>query len=110
MTMKSRFHFSLSVAAPAFALVLSLGCASAPYRDHQPGDEPLTLTELPPPVRQTLLAEIPGGTVTDLQKGTRDGQTVYIADTLVDGTAWGFRFSESGEMILKKREKEPYTY
>lgn len=107
---KSRFQLSLSIAAPAFALALSLGCAADPYRDYQEGDEPVTLTELPVPVRQTLLAEIPGGTVTDLQKGTRDGQTVYIADTLVDGKAWGYRFTEGGELILKKREKDPYRY
>jgi hypothetical protein len=107
---KSRFQLLLSVTAPAFALALSAGCASDPRRDHQEGDEPVTLTELPIDVRRILLAEIPGGSVTDLQKGTRDGQVVYIADTLVDGTAWGFRFTESGELILKKREKEPYRY
>lgn len=107
---KPRFQFSFTFGAPAFAMAFSLGCVSDPARDYQPGDEPVTLSELPLPVRQTLLAEIPGGTVTDLQRGTRDGQTVYIADTLVGGKAWGYRFSESGDMILKKREKEPAMY
>ena len=43
------------------------------------------MTDLPPAVRATLDKETAGGQVTEVEKETRNGKTIYSADATVGG-------------------------
>lgn len=99
MSMKSAFYtvvLVLAVAIAAVALVGLSGCAS-----HQVA---VTRDELPAAVKATLDRETAGGTVTELEKETKDGKTCYCADAKIDGKAWDICIAEDGSLISKKRD------
>ncbi len=82
-------------------------------------EQKVEMKDLPPAVRASLERETAGGTVTEIEKETKDGKTVYSADAMVGGQAWDITIAEDGKVISKelekageyeKREKKPGAY
>jgi hypothetical protein len=64
-----------------------------------------SMAEVPASVRATLEKESKGGKVTEVEKETKNGKTVYSADiTGADGKKWDVVVGEDGKMISKKAE------
>lgn len=68
-------------------------------------EQKVEMNELPSAVRATLERETAGGTVTEIEKETKDGKTVYSADAMVGGQAWDITIAEDGKVISKEMEK-----
>ena len=62
----------------------------------------ITMADLPAPVRATLDKESAGGKVTEIEKETKKGQTVYSADVTIGGKKWDVDIAEDGKLISKK--------
>ena len=61
--------------------------------------------DLPAPVRATLEKESKGGKVTEVEKETKNGKTVYSADvTAADGKKWDVVVGEDGKVISKEAD------
>lgn len=105
--MKSRFGFSLSLVAPAFALSLVVGCHNSECcEEGECGETKVQLNEVPAVVRATFEKETAGGKITEIEKETKDGKVVYSADAEVGGKAWDIAVAEDGNLISKEVEKK----
>jgi len=80
----------------AFALASS-GCACA--------EKPVSVSELPGPVRATLDRETAGGTITESERETKGGKIVYSFDAEVGGKQWDIAIAEDGTLLSKELEK-----
>jgi uncharacterized membrane protein YkoI len=66
-------------------------------------EKTISMAEMPAAPRATLDAEAKGGKVTEVEKETKDGKTVYCADvTSADGKKWDVEIGEDGKLISKK--------
>lgn len=100
MTTKSFLLTFTAVAAiivAAWLLVAASGCAGH--------ETTVTLNDLPPAVRATLEKETAGGTVTEIEKETKNGKVVYSADAKIDGKEYDIAIAEDGKLISKELEK-----
>ncbi len=66
----------------------------------------VTLDQLPAAVKDTLLKEVGKGTISDIDKETEDGKTIYEADATIDGKNWEIKIAEDGKLISKKLDDE----
>lgn len=62
---------------------------------------PVSMDELPTPVRATLERERMGGEVLDSEKETTDGRTVYSFDVNINGRAYDLNIAEDGSLLGK---------
>jgi uncharacterized membrane protein YkoI len=86
----------------SFALLQ--GCAS--HGDSENDNEtPVAMSDVPAAVRATLERESAGGKVTEVEKETKDGKTVYSADLMVNGVAWDITVAENGVVLSREKEK-----
>jgi len=61
-----------------------------------------TMTDVPPAVRSTIEKEAAGGKVTEVEKESKKGKTVYSADvTDKSGHMWDVHVAEDGRLISK---------
>jgi len=68
-------------------------------------DEDLTLEELPEPVRQTALREAKDGTITDIERDTEGGVTVYEVELREkDGKKFELDISADGTLLRRHRD------
>lgn len=69
------------------------GCASST------GREKVEMSAVPGPVRATLDKQAQGGYVTNVQKYTTDGKTVYEAKVINSGSTSEIRVNEDGKLV-----------
>src|SRR5260370_25044643 len=62
-------------------------------------DKPVKITDLPPPVRQSVDKETKGATLRGLSREIENGKVYYEAETTVDGRNRDILFSESGNVV-----------
>jgi uncharacterized membrane protein YkoI len=68
-------------------------------------DEDLTLEELPEPVRQTALREVKDGTITDIERDTERGVTVYEVEFMEkDGKKLELDIGADGTLLRRHRD------
>ena len=85
------FLGSIAVAGLALA-----GCAS-----HH-----VSMSDVPPNVRDTINREAGGAAITKVEKETKNGQTYYEADTMKNGKKWEIKVDESGRVISSGEEHD----
>jgi uncharacterized membrane protein YkoI len=82
------------------SLLLAAGLALAGCKGHE---VKTSMAEVPAPVRATLEKESKGGKVTEVEKETKSGKTVYSADvTTADGKKWDITVGEDGKVLSKE--------
>ena len=80
-----------------------VGCAS--MHGDEGGDEvTVTIAQVPPAVRASLERESAGGTITEIERETKGGMTVYSADIEISGIIWDVSVAEDGKVLSKTRE------
>ena len=92
------------VGAAAVAMVLAAGGCAGHKGEHAEKEVPVTMTDLPAPVRATLEKESAGGKVTEIEKEVKKGKTLYSADMKIDGVEWDITIAEDGSVVSKEKE------
>jgi uncharacterized membrane protein YkoI len=92
---------------PLGILLLALGCAE--HHHHHGGDEQevkVSIDQVPPAVRETLLRESGGAAIKTVDMETDDGKTTYEADAKIGGENWEIKVSPDGKLLSKKIDHE----
>ena len=76
-------------------------------------DGTITLEQLPPAVRKTLVRESTEGTIGEIKKGTKEGGVIYEASVILDGREYKTTIYADGILIekelIKHKKKKKYT-
>lgn len=67
-------------------------------------EERVTLDQVPPAVKATILKESTGGKITEIERETRNGQTVYEAEFLLNGREIEILLAADGTLLGRKVE------
>ena len=98
--MKPHSRFAASIVA-TFALVLTLG--ALPYVWDE---ETVTLDQVPQAVRDTILREAGDAQITEIERETKNGKTVYEAEFLRNGQEIEIKVGPDGALLGQKVEME----
>jgi uncharacterized membrane protein YkoI len=69
-------------------------------------EEEVTLDQVPPAVKATILKESAGGQITEIERETENGTTVYEAEFLLDGEKVEITVAADGTLIEKEAETQ----
>jgi hypothetical protein len=102
-----------------FGVILAIaaaGCADRYARDDDDrremgGDDDdreqtVTMDQVPPAVRETLMRESTGGKIAEIDRVTESGRTMYEADVMLNGKKWEVAINENGTLKDKKRDRD----
>jgi uncharacterized membrane protein YkoI len=100
--MKSRTWLAAGV------LVLGLVAAGAVYAEESKGktEEKVTIDQVPAAVKATILKEAGDHKITEIEKETRDGKTIYEAEWIADGKEVEIKVAEDGTLLGKETEDD----
>jgi len=84
--------------------VLSLATAIGWAGDEH--EEAVTLDQVPPAVKATILTESAGGRITEIERETKNGTTVYEAEFLRDGKEIEIKIASDGTLLGRDVEAE----
>lgn len=83
------------------AVLLGLLCVPAAAL----ADQEVKLEELPEPVRQTALREVKDGIITDIERDTEGGVTVYEVEFVEkDGKKFELDINQDGTLLRRHRD------
>jgi uncharacterized membrane protein YkoI len=60
---------------------------------------------VPPAVKTTILKEAEGGTIKEIESETRNGQTTYEAEVVINGKKFEIKVAADGMLLGKKAEE-----
>ena len=72
--------------------------------DEEKDEQKVSIDQVPPAVKATILGQAGNGTVKEIEQETRDGKTVYGADLIIDGKKFEIKVSSDGKLIDKQAE------
>lgn len=105
----SRSRFKLAPQIAATLILTSLGaCArqGSCCDDTDSSEVVITRDQLPAAVARTLDRESQGGKVGDIEKGLKDGRTVYSADIALGDKAYDLTIAEDGTLLGRELETD----
>jgi uncharacterized membrane protein YkoI len=71
------------------------------------GETPLSIDQVPDPVKATILGEAQGGTIKKIERENEDGQIVYGAEVVINGQEFELKVApDSGKLISKEAGDE----
>ncbi len=70
------------------------------------GEENVNLDQVPPAVRATILKEAQGVKITEIERETEDGKTIYEAEFLKDGRETEIKVAPDGTVLAREIEDE----
>ncbi|HUU94471.1 MAG TPA: PepSY-like domain-containing protein [Phycisphaerae bacterium] len=83
----------------ALAGIVVAAWASAPADEQE-----VTLEQVPAAVKATILKESAGGKIAEIERETKNGQTIYEVEILVNGKEVELRIAEDGTLLGKEIE------
>jgi|APFre7841882793_1041355.scaffolds.fasta_scaffold14571_2 uncharacterized membrane protein YkoI len=102
MTRSAPMNRFATIAAIA-SITTFVGCAS--MREEEGENEvTVTMNEVPAVVRASLEHESVGGKITEIERETKDGKTVYSADIELSGVTWDITVAEDGRVLSREKE------
>ena len=69
-------------------------------------EEEVTLDQVPAAVKATILKESAGGKITEIERETKNGQTLYEAEFLLDGQKIEIKIAPDGSLLGREIERE----
>ena len=72
----------------------------------QEDEEQVTLDQVPAAVKATILKESAGGKITEIERETKDGKTVYEAEFLLNGNEIEIKVAPDGTLLGREVEHE----
>lgn len=85
-------RFATSFIPPALLLSTSLALAG----------QDVTIDQLPAPVRATVERETKGGQITDIERDSERGQTIYEVEFVLDGKEYELDIAEDGKLLERR--------
>ncbi|MBI1370995.1 MAG: hypothetical protein GC162_20365 [Planctomycetes bacterium] len=76
------------------------------HKDKEDDGKPITIEQLPAPVKKTLLEEARGGKITEIEQETEDGKMIYSADVTIDGKPYDIEIAPDGTLLSKKLDTD----
>ena len=77
------------------------GCAMNDKHHDDDKETPVTMDQLPAPVKATLMKETGSGKVDEVVTEMHNGKKIYEADVTADGKKWEIQISEDGQLLKK---------
>jgi len=74
--------------------------------DKEENEVKMKFTDVPAAVQTTITKEADGTAVTDVDKETDDGKTIYEADAKIDKINYEIKVADDGSLISKKIDDE----
>lgn len=101
--MKRRYMTLVIVLAGA-GIALCIGAVAT----QQLGDDEMSVSidKVPAAVKAALLVEAQGGTISEIEMETRNGQTVYEAEVILDGKEVDVEVAADGTVLGKEADDE----
>jgi len=97
-------HWKLISLMAVVCLALCIGAVAT--RQVLDGEKELTIDEIPPAVKATILAEANGATIQEIEMETEEGKTVYEAEVIIDGQEVDIVVAPDGTLLGKETENE----
>jgi len=72
----------------------------------QEGEEQVTLDQVPAAVKATILKESAGGKITEIERETKNGKTIYEAEFLLDGKEVEIQVAPDGTLLGREMGDE----
>jgi uncharacterized membrane protein YkoI len=95
-----RKHFTL-------LLLVGIGAvAMLAFNTRAESEERVTIDQVPAAVKATILTEAQGGTITEIERETKDGKTIYEAEFLLDGAEIEIEIAPDGTLLGREVEQE----
>ena len=69
-------------------------------------EEPVTLDQVPAAVKATILKETAGAKITEIERETKDGKTVYEAEYLQNGREIEIKVAPDGTLLGREVEQD----
>lgn len=90
----------------AGVLVLGFVAAGALYAEETKAknEEKVTIDQVPAAVKATILKEAGDNKITEIEKETKDGKTIYEAEWIVGDKKIEIKVAEDGTLLSKKTE------
>jgi len=86
-------------------LAVGLVAAGALYaEDKGKTEEKVTIDQVPAAVKATILKEAGDHKITEIEKETKDGKTIYEAEWIADGKEIEIKVAEDGTLLSKETE------
>lgn len=92
---------TVTIIALGFAAMLTLVARAAPE-----GEEEVTLDQVPAAVKATILKEAAGGKITEIERETKKGKTIYEAEFILDGDEIEIKVAPDGTLLSREVEHE----
>ncbi len=70
--------------------------------DDDEDEEQLSIDEVPAAVKTTILSQVQGGTVKEIEREDENGRIIYEAELLIDGQEIGIKVSADGTLLGKE--------
>jgi hypothetical protein len=89
-----------------------VGCSSMHAMAKDKGEEDegneqkIAFAQVPPAAQKTLTDEAKGNKIDTVDKETKDGKTVYEADSVINGKNYEIKVAEDGTLVSKKLDDE----
>ncbi len=83
-------------------LVSLTAIAPSAYADDDRDDDDLTLEQLPKVVRDTVVREIKGGTIREIDREHDRGKIYYEVEYTLKGKRFELHVAEDGKVLLRK--------
>ncbi len=91
----------------AFAATAALGLAAcAEHEESEHNEISVTMDQVPPPVKDTIVREAEGGAIGDIDKEAKHDKLVYEADATISGVPYEIKVREDGTLLSKKLDDE----
>jgi hypothetical protein len=93
----------------AAMLGLAVGCTHQEREEHEEADEhevKMSINDIPAPVRQTLIDQAEGASITTVDQQLWHGKTVYEADAMIGGKNWEILVDPNGKLLKKGLDNE----
>ncbi len=96
------------ITVPHLLMMEDMGDKKEEKKEEKKGgkEEKIAVDKLPAAVTEGVKKEMPTGTITDAEKETDDGKTIYELDVTVADTVYEVKVSEEGKVLSKEVDKE----
>ncbi|NNM86118.1 MAG: hypothetical protein HKL96_10240 [Phycisphaerales bacterium] len=98
--------FGIGVAALSCGMLPGCSTARAAQQARDQADQPLTLAQLPPAVKQTVVDESVGGKIGDIALENENGLRDYEVDLTLAGKPYEMKVALDGTLLKKSLDND----
>jgi uncharacterized membrane protein YkoI len=71
---------------------------------HDEGGQKVSIDQVPPAVKTTILKEAEGGTIKKIERETENGKTIYGAELIINGQEVEIKVADDGKLLGKEAD------